>query len=68
MKLSQKEIILQLLENDPEGIHSFTLVRDYWILRASERIRELKEQGHTIISTPEKMGNAYGVRYTLQNN
>ena len=66
MKLSQKEIILNLLEEHEEGVHSFTLIRDHWILRASERIRELKEEGHNIISTPEKMGKAYGVRYTLQ--
>lgn len=66
MKPTQKEIILQLLENDPEGIHSFTLIRDHWILRCSERVRELKQLGHNIISTPEKMGKAYGVRYTLQ--
>lgn len=66
MKESQTVRILHLLEEHPEGVHSFTLIRDHWILRASERVRELRDQGHNIISTPEKMGKAYGVRYTLQ--
>lgn len=63
MKQSQCARILNLLEEHPEGIHSFDLISKHYILRASERIRELKEKGHSIISTPEKMGKARGVRY-----
>lgn len=66
MKESQAQRILHLLEDHPEGVHSFTLIRDHWILRCSERIRELKELGYNILSTPERMGKARGVRYTLQ--
>lgn len=63
--MTQKERILKILEDNENGVHSFTLIRDEWILRASERIRELKAEGYNITSTPEKMGKAYGVRYQL---
>jgi DNA-binding Lrp family transcriptional regulator len=66
MKQSQKERILEYLQENPEGLHSFRAIRDMWILRVSERIRELKADGYNILSKPEKMGKARGVRYILQ--
>ncbi len=64
--MSQANRILKYLEEHPEGLHSFIAIRDMWILRVSERIRELKATGHHIISVPEKMGRTYGVRYILE--
>ena len=63
MKQSQCTRILNMLEEHPEGIHSFELMTKHYILRASERIRELKAQGHNIVSKHEKLGQAWGVRY-----
>jgi hypothetical protein len=64
-KLSQQERILRTLEEHPEGVHSFVFIRDHWILRPANRVMELKRQGINIISLPERMGNARGVRYQL---
>ncbi len=64
--MTQKERILIILQSHENGVHSFTLIRDQWILRASERIRELKAEGWNITSKPEKMGKSYGVRYRLE--
>lgn len=68
VRKNQRQRILELLQENPEGVHSFTLVRDKWILRASERVRELKADGYNILSVPEKMGKARGVRYILQES
>jgi hypothetical protein len=66
-KESQASRILSELIKHPEGIHSFVINRKMWILRGSERIRELKKLGFNIKSVHEKMGKAWGVRYILES-
>lgn len=65
--MSQSQIILDYLQEHPEGLHSFKAVSDMHILRAAARIKDLKNAGYDILSVPEKMGKAIGVRYVLEN-
>lgn len=47
------------------GIHSFHLNQEIGTTRCAARIQDLKDKGYTIHSTPERLGDAMGVRYTL---
>lgn len=57
--------ILKLAGN--RGIHSFELNRLVGTIRAGARIYDLKKQGYSISSLPEKLGDAVGVRYFLNS-
>lgn len=65
--MTQAEQVLQLLRYAGKmGVHTFELRRAY-IGNPSERIRELRNAGHTIDVGPKERlgGTAYGVRYFL---
>lgn len=47
------------------GIHSFHLNQEIGTTRCAARIQDLEDLGYTIHSTPERLGDARGVRYTL---
>lgn len=47
------------------GIHSFHLNQEIGTTRCAARIQDLKDKGYDITSTPEKLGDAVGVRYFL---
>ena len=66
MKIGNREKALRALRYaGQDGIHSFKMTRIAG-LRCAARIEELRKQGHNIISKHEKMGDAYGVRYVLE--
>lgn len=67
MKLTgDVKITFDLLKKaDTTGIHSFELNRLVGTTRSAARIRDLKDLGYIIQSKPERLGDAYGVRYTL---
>ena len=55
MKLTQQQIILNALtENKEQGLNSYTATYDLRIKQAPTRIKELKEAGYIIHSTPQK--------------
>lgn len=65
---TQKERVMELLENrGQEGIHSFEIIRQI-SHKAPARICELRKEGYNITSKTEKLGDSYGVRYTLEEN
>lgn len=50
------------------GIHSFHLNQEIGTTRCSARINDLKKKGYIITSTPERLGDAVGVRYFLNSS
>lgn len=67
--MTQRLIVLEALRAAGDrGIHTFELRRDY-IGNPSERIRELKADGHMIRAERERLrGQAWGVRYWLEHD
>ena len=65
-RLTHKQRILNILDDAGErGVHSFSLVNSV-THKATSRIADLRRDGENIISTPEKKGNSWGVRYVLK--
>jgi hypothetical protein len=65
--MSQRDIVLQMLEQAGErGVHSVDIRRAY-IANPSQRIIELEERGHSIRAVRERSpyGTSMGVRYFL---
>lgn len=50
------------------GVHSFHLNQEVGTMRAAARILDLKKLGYDITSTPERLGDAVGVRYFLNSS
>ncbi len=50
------------------GIHSFHLNQEIGTTRCAARIQDLKDKGYVITSTPERLGDAVGVRYFLNSS
>jgi len=65
-KLTQKEIVLKMLEvGGDKGVHSFSFIQAR-IPRVAARICELRAEGYEITSKRELLhGSAEGVRYQL---
>ena len=49
-----------------KGVHSFILMKLVGSTRVAARIEDLKKRGYNIRSVPEKMDNALGCRYFLE--
>jgi len=64
--VTQRDIVLKALRDAGDrGVHSFEFL-ELQIPRAAARVLELRENGHTITSTRERLnGDAEGVRYRL---
>lgn len=64
--MTQRDIVLKALRDAGDrGVHSFEFL-ELQIPRAAARVLELRENGHTITSTRERLnGDAEGVRYRL---
>ena len=60
-----KKTLEILKERGSRGIHSFELNEAVGTFRCAARIRDLKNVGYNITSVREKLGDAYGARYTL---
>lgn len=68
MKRTDLQLILEALQRARgEGVHSFHLNHIAGTTRAAARILDLKLMGYTITSHPEKLGEALGVRYFLED-
>lgn len=79
MKITQKEKILRLLQENPAGINSFGVAREI-ALQLPTRILELRRKGYTITSIGKDDGSVDYVlndspvseqkvtRYTFQGN
>lgn len=69
MKINtDRQKCLQALQDaGSKGVHSFNLGHIVGSIRVAARIRELREEGYTITSKFETLGNATGVRYTLHS-
>lgn len=64
--MNDKEKILAILKDrNDNGIHSFELMDLVKSNRVAARINELREEGYSILSTPEKRGDSVGTRYYL---
>ena len=64
-RLPQREIVLRLLKNTPNGITWLDCVRWGGGNRLPARISELKDQGHDITSTMETRGVSRVAVYRL---
>lgn len=66
MKATQRDTVLKALRDAGEqGVHSFEFLT-LGIPWAAARVLELRESGHTITSTRERLnGEVEGVRYRL---
>ena len=65
-ELSDREAVLQALRQaGRRGCHSLALRRGGFTANVSQRVAELREQGHVIEATLERWGRRNGCRYTL---
>ena len=70
--MNQKQALLNYLKNKPKGITQWSAANDLGILRLSQRIRELEDDGVKIIRVREKAIGRYGhtvmpMRYRIAN-
>lgn len=64
--MTNTEKVLKILrECGEKGCHSFELNQKVGTTRSAARIVDLKKQGYNILSKPERLGEALGVRYFL---
>jgi hypothetical protein len=67
-RLPQTEVILRLLQNQPEGITAFDALRWAECLRLAARISDLRREGYDITSTLETTSNGARIaRYRLND-
>lgn len=63
---TQRTRVLEALKTaGVSGVHSFDLINTI-SPRITARIEELRKEGKPIVSIREKRGNAWGVRYVLE--
>ncbi len=65
MNTDTQKVLDILKDRGEKGIHSFHLNQLVGTTRAAARIQDLKDQGYSIYSKPERMGDSVGCRYFL---
>lgn len=62
---SQKERILKMLKESPEGVECYVFDREYLFHKLASRVSELKKQGYDIIRIESHDGEVMKARYKL---
>jgi len=68
MKTDVDKTLQALRKAGSKGIHSFELNYIVGTTRSAARIQDLKDKGYRISSKPEKLGDSWGVRYSIEGD